>query len=499
MEIVGSIIISVIQSVLFYGKEIGISMILFSIIVNGIIYYILYKKEKIQNRKGILLNMPILLLSSTYFIYANKTFYIANIFIIIALELIMYVILTNKKNYLKSYIYNVIELLSDTIKNYKEGIEHTKEKSKEHIKLNIKMDKEDTKKIVTSLVIVSVVIGIIIILLTTADSIFANLFSGMGGLLNNINIENTINLILRFAIIVIIYVIFLNLIIKIQKEYKKETQELKSNKNEYTITIKLLLIALNIIYLVFCFIQIKSLFAKINLDETFEYAQYARTGFFQLMFVSIINFAIIIIANKYNMNKEKIIKVLSLLLVAFTVIIAISSMYRMHMYEMEYGLTYLRIFVYIILITEILTLIPLICYILNEKFDFIKWCLIIVVSIYCIVNYMNLEKIIINKNINRETSTVPIDYKYISKIISEDSYEILEKKLENKNTTETEKIKILNILSQLVKGSKKLSWQEFNISKWEFKDKEINMQKLNEDIIELDYIIKSGQKIKIYT
>lgn len=499
MEIVGSIIISVIQSVLFYGKEIGISMILFSIIVNGIIYYILNKKEKIQNRKGILLIIPILLLSSTYFIYANKTFYIANIFIIIALELIMYVILTNKKNYLKSYIYNIIELLSDTIKSYKEGIEHTKEKSKEHIKLNIKIDKEDTKKIVTSLVIVSVVIGIVIILLTTADSIFANLFSGMGGLLNNINIENTINLILRLAIIVIIYVIFLNLIIKIQKEYKKETQELKSNKNEYTITIKLLLIALNIIYLIFCFIQIKSLFAKINIDETFEYAEYARTGFFQLMFVSIINFAIIIIANKYNTNKEKIIKVLSLLLVAFTVIIAISSMYRMHMYEMEYGLTYLRIFVYIILITEILTLIPIIYYILNEKFDFIKWSFIIVVSIYCIVNYMNLEKIIINKNINRETNTVPIDYKYISKIISEDSYEILEKKLENKNTTETEKIKILNILSQLVKGSKNLSWQEFNISKWEFKDKEINMQKLNEDIIELDYIIKSGQKIKIYT
>ena len=74
MEIVGSIILSISQSILFYGKEIGISMLLFAIICNGIGFYILHKKNKIQNRAGMLLIIPILLLSSTYFIFANKTF-----------------------------------------------------------------------------------------------------------------------------------------------------------------------------------------------------------------------------------------------------------------------------------------------------------------------------------------------------------------------------------------------------------------------------------------
>lgn len=46
MEIVGSIILSITQSILFYGKEIGISMLLFEIICNGIMYYILYEKIK---------------------------------------------------------------------------------------------------------------------------------------------------------------------------------------------------------------------------------------------------------------------------------------------------------------------------------------------------------------------------------------------------------------------------------------------------------------------
>ena len=52
---VGSIILSISQSILFYGKEIGISMLLFAIICNGIGFYILHKKNKIQNRAGMLL------------------------------------------------------------------------------------------------------------------------------------------------------------------------------------------------------------------------------------------------------------------------------------------------------------------------------------------------------------------------------------------------------------------------------------------------------------
>ena len=110
MEIVGSIILSITQSILFYGKEIGISMLLFEIICNGIMYYILYKKNKIKNKSGILLLIPIFLLSSTYFIFANKTFYISNIFVILLLNLIMYVIVTNKKNYLLNHLHHTLQL-----------------------------------------------------------------------------------------------------------------------------------------------------------------------------------------------------------------------------------------------------------------------------------------------------------------------------------------------------------------------------------------------------
>lgn len=481
MEIFGSIILSIVQSILFYGKEIGISMLLFEIICNGIIYYILNKKNKIQNKNGILLMIPIVLLSSTYFIFANTTFYIANIFVILVTNLIMYVILTNEKDYLKNYLYKTFELATNTIKEYKEGIKLTKRTSRKIITKNENINKENLKRVAISLLIVFVVVGIVLILLSSADMIFANLFSGIGNLFKDINIGTTFNIILRIAIIIIIYLLFLSLFLSIQKKNKKEERKIKESSGKYNFTIKLLLIVLNIVYLVFCFIQLQSLFAKINISNSFDYATYARTGFFQLMFVSFINFGLILISNRYYKKEEKIIRILNLLLVLFTIIIAVSAIYRMYMYETEFGLTYLRTFVYIALITEIIALVPIIAYIFNKKIDFIKWCFIVGISIYCIANYINIEKVIVSKNISRNNIR-PIDYKYISNIVSEDSYEILEERLRKKEITGEEKIDILNILLNIASNNKNLSWQEFNISKYKLQKRKINIQDLNKEI-----------------
>lgn len=449
-------------------------------------YYILHKKNKIKNKTGILLIIPILLLSSTYFIFANKTFYITNIFVILVLNLIMYVILTNEKDYLTNYLYCTFQLATDVISDYKEGIDLSKEKTIEQIIRNKNINKENIKKIATSVLVVTAIVGIVLVLLASADTIFANLFSGIKRLLQNINIGNIFNFIIRISTIVITYFLFLNLILKLQKEHKKVDNELEDSKGKYTFTIKLLLIALNIVYLVFCFIQVQSLFGKINISESFNYANYARSGFFQLMFVSFINFGVILVSNRYNEKRENIIKILNLLLVLFTIIIAISAMYRMYMYEMEYGLTYLRTFVYIILVTEIIAFVPVILYIFNENFDFIKWCFIVGISTYCIANYMNIENIIVSKNVNRN-NIHPIDYEYIVNIISEDSYEILEERLEKEDITKKEKLDILYILFKVASSTKDLTWQEFNISKYK-------MQKRNIDILEFNIKIEEIRK-----
>lgn len=491
MEIIGSIIISIAQSILFYGKDIGISMLLFEIILNAIVYYILYKKNKIKNNIGLLLLIPIILLSSTFFIFANKIFYVSNICIIVILNLLMYVILLNKKDFFKDYLLNMLKLVTNTFKEYKDGIKFTKNKSKKYITENSKFKKENIKKIIKSIFIVFGIVGIVLILLISADKVFANLFSGIKDLLININARATFSFVVRIAIMIIIYVLFLSLLLTLQKNDNKEEKELKKTNNKDSFTIKILLITLNIVYFIFCIIQIQSLFAKIQIGESFDYASYARTGFFQLMFVTFINFVIILISNRYN---ERIVKLLNLLLILFTIIIAISSMYRMYMYEMEYGLTYLRIFVYLILITEIISFIPVIIYIFNKNFDIMKWLFIIWICVYCIANYMNIEKIIISKNISGDTSQ-PMDYEYIYHISSEDSYEIIKERLNEEDISEKEKINILNIILKLANSTEKLSWQEFNISKLKMQKNNIDIEKLNIEIEETKQKIQQEEII----
>ena len=495
MEIIGSFILAILHSILFYGNEIGISMLIFSVIGNGLIFYIFKKKSKIKNKNGFFIMIPIILLSSSYFVFANTTFAIINIFALIILEIIMIAIIRNEKDYFKNYFYDSFKITIDTIVNYENGIDVIKKESNKYIKENNKVNKDNVKKITTSVLIVLVIVGVIIALLASADSIFAGIFSGFGNIFGNININNTFSIIFRMIIVIAISLLFLSFTFTIQKEFNKDKKELKIETDKYSFTIKLLLVVLNIVYLVFCYIQIKTLFAKINLDEAFDYANYARTGFFQLMFVSLINFAIILISDKYTENKEKYVKILNLFLIVFTIIIALSSMYRMYMYEMEYGLTYLRMFVYIILLTELAIFVPTTIYIFNKKIDFIKWSFIIILCVYCGINFINIEKLIVNKNINRDTQ-MPIDYEYISYIANGDSYDVLEERLEKDNLTPVEQLEIKRILLNIVTEiNEDMNWQEFNISKWKVKEKNIDIQKLKDEVEELEYKYKEEKEV----
>ena len=99
------------------------------------------------------------------------------------------------------------------------------------------------------------------------------------------------------------------------------------------------------------------------------------------MVVSIINFVIILISK--NNKKEttegikKYIKIMNVALAIFTIIILITSVLRMKLYEKEYGYTFLRLMVYWTQITELILIIPTIIYILKEKFQIFKYFLTI--------------------------------------------------------------------------------------------------------------------------
>lgn len=474
IAVIGSFLIAILHSILFYGQKLGISVFLFCLALGFFLIYILDKNNKIKNQKALLLYLPILLISATYFIFNNSFFYIANIVSIIILYTLMLVLavfdkttmglIINKVMYL---ILGPIEFLEEAIGNIIEVISNLfkkKEVSKEK--------NEKIRKIILGVLITIPILIIVLILLSSADSIFSNELKEVISTIFSLDIfesETYINLFFRIIIILIITVYLIALLYNILEDNFCEYDI--SEKRKWTLDATIgntILTILNLVYLVFCYIQISVLFMKTGNLQNFDYANYARQGFFQLMAVSIINLMIILITSKKNETNKKMsyTKIMNLLLAVFTLIILFSSFYRMYLYEQEYGYTFLRLMVYFALITEAILIIPTVIYILDFNINLTKTYFVIIIIMYIVVNYINIDNIIAKRNIDRyfedNSETYELDMNYLQTLSIDATKQI--KRL--KDTTDKN---ILNqveyYLNNVKSETENITWQSFNINK----------------------------------
>ena len=91
------LLICIYHSILLFGKPLGLNVLLFIIPLLILILVILGKNKKIKNKKGLLLLIPIVLLSAGYLIYYNSFFNNLNMLVIPILFILMFVFTTNKK------------------------------------------------------------------------------------------------------------------------------------------------------------------------------------------------------------------------------------------------------------------------------------------------------------------------------------------------------------------------------------------------------------------
>ena len=68
---IGALVFSLLYMILFFEKNLGLSVMMFIVPLTYYLIYILKKRDKVKNEKARILIIPIALLSSTYFIF-NK-------------------------------------------------------------------------------------------------------------------------------------------------------------------------------------------------------------------------------------------------------------------------------------------------------------------------------------------------------------------------------------------------------------------------------------------
>ena len=471
-----SAFLAILQSILFWNRNLGISVFIFVLACVLYLIYILSKNNKIINKKAIIFVIPIILLSSTYFIFNNELFKILNIFVIVALGVTMCVYLSKSKIKCPDFLKKIgcvfggmFESVSDIINTFK-----IPENKKENESL------KKVKKIGKSLLITIPIILVVLILLMSADQVFEKIFDKVFLDLSKVlSLEGIVKLLSRLSVILITFLLcggFLVNLVKDNTMFTKEDEDTKVTVKFENLTINMILTVLNIIYLIFGFIQITNLFMNTSNNPNFDYSSYARQGFFQLMFVSFINFVILIVANINKVEKTKsqkiYNKIMSLLIILFTIIIIISAFYRMNLYQETYGYTYLRIFVDFVLISEVLISIPIIIYLLGKKIDILKSIIIITSFMFVLLNFMNIDNFIAEKNIDRyfnnpEDSNFDISYlcklgtdatEQITRLLKADD-EYIVKRTERYLYEQKQSLNL-----------DEMNWQEYNMSKKEAKE-----------------------------
>lgn len=224
-------------------------------------------------------------------------------------------------------------------------------KNLKFIKIDTKKDKNDKViNIIFGTIIGVFISGLILALLTSADAYFDKFLSSI---VTNINVDFNLWYVIKGIIyFVILFVIGINLF-KNKEIALKESK--MSNINKTVITTMLFIV--NFVFVLFLISEISKLCGNfLKVPKGYIYSSYAREGFFQLLFVTLINFGIILyLIYKTNLVKEdKKVKYLVLSLIAFSIFLIFNSYYRMFLYIGRFGFTNLRLQVILFLFMEII-------------------------------------------------------------------------------------------------------------------------------------------------
>lgn len=270
------------------------------------------------------------------------------------------------------------------------------------------------KKAAVGAVLSLPVLVLAVLLLASADPVFGHLVGQIMGNINFAIIFPHVRLISAIIVLVFGYLWGLNR----EKAALGPTSGTPAKLDEMMIIPGLFL--LNAIYVIFVCIQFSYLFGSIAnfLPEGLTYAEYARRGFFELIMVSLINAVIVLGSLRFTLISgalfHRMLQLLNSMLLLSTLVMLLSAHTRMSLYEYYFGYTYLRVFTHAFMGMLFVVLAITLLKVWIEKINLAKWYIIIGLTSYMIINYINVDVLIAQKNMQRYGETGKIDVAYLA-------------------------------------------------------------------------------------
>ena len=199
-----------------------------------------------------------------------------------------------------------------------------------------------TKGVLIGLVCAVPPLILIISLLSQADAVFGNLFIGLSDRLEAFFSASSFWKLLWTLLWMMLFFSALYFLRHPPQRKKTELPSPSGAREMATVPLITVLVLLCAVYGIFVAIQFAYLFGGAETAAmTGGYAQYARSGFFQLVLVAVINLAAILATTVFAEHRP-VFRVLCSILIGMTAVILFSAFWRMRLYTAAYGLSLLR-------------------------------------------------------------------------------------------------------------------------------------------------------------
>lgn len=417
--IFGSILSGIMISI-FLFSYFGISVPIFYGYLIG--FFFLSNKAKNKSFIGYFLVGAGFLVACTFGIYTNELFRVLNLLIVPISIFTGFILLTYKDIQFK-FISLINEFIEKVIGNSLFHIPSLFRVTKSIVSdKNMKKNSSNNSKEIFIGILISIpLVIVLIILLSGADEMFGYYLKNIFNVIKIDSFEEILNKLIVFTITFLLtFGLYYSL--SVEKSKNKDTYKSKKTFNEVTVATVLTFVSL--VYLIFTKIQVSYLYLEKVLPSGYDFAQYARSGFFQLVFLVVINLMLIVLfKTKTKTDKKSLNKILRgayTLVTVLTFNMAISAIYKMNLYISAFGYTRLRLLVQVFTVFLCGVLILLILFIWKDK-DLFKPIVILATVMYITLNYINIDNYIVKKNLEVMTVTSEIDMYYLT-TLSLDAY-----------------------------------------------------------------------------
>lgn len=457
-------------NLLFYQQSVGISYPLF--IVGFYAVFLTYAKPVLAFKWDIkgLLGVSILALSLGYCFYSNAILGGLNLLIIPVLVVTQTLLSTGSNHHawfsagfggevLQGILWRPLQNLAKPFHLLGASIQ-TKTES-EHYTV--------CKKVLLGLIIAAPLLCVVVILLASADQIFGRMVGNLAATIFAIDLGDSI---VQLGIIGTVCLLTFSYLYGL-KQPRTGSSSAATAAAEFVswdpVIVITVLSSLNLIYLLFCLVQFSYLFGSLNssLPYAFSYAEYARRGFFELNFITLINLTMLLLNLRFTPQASGktglTVKMLNTLLVICTLVLDLSAHFRMSFYEAAYGYTYLRLLTHAFMGVILAWLIASLWRIWKVRVQLLKAFIVIGLSALILVNYVNIDAVIARQNIARYHKTGKIDVAYLNSLSCEAVPELV-KLLKSQDQDVVQEIRE-GLVEKEVQLKDENSWQAFNLSK----------------------------------